>query len=381
MLKNRKKLFLNMSDKSKVYFTNLKTESNEDNRINKILRILEQCKFDTVISKKDLTAVKIHFGERGNDTFIAPWYARPIVDEIKKVGGKPFLTDTNTLYSGARKNAVIHLNTAIKHGYVPSVAGAPVIIADGLTGRNYENVKIEKKHFQSVKIASDIYYANSMIVISHFKGHIMAGFGGAIKNLAMGCSPAEGKREQHSARPTVDKDLCVGCGECVAICPVDTIELIDGKSEIDSEKCIGCGECISHCPEKAIQLDWATEIPDFTERMTEYAYGAWKTKEKKILFINFIWDITPDCDCMSWSASPVVEDIGIVASFDPIAIDKASLDLVNQAHGLKNTHLKANFAPGEDKFKGINENTQGEIQLDYGESLGMGSKDYELIEI
>ena len=263
-----------MEMKPKVYFTNLHAEKREDNRIHKIKRIIEAAGLTSVITEKDLTAVKVHFGERGNDTFLAPWYIRPMVDAVKSKGAKAFITDTNTLYLGSRKNSINHLLTAIEHGFGFEVTGAPLIIADGLTGQNYVEVEIKKDRFEKVKIASDIYYADAMMVISHFKGHVMAGFGGAIKNLAMGCAPAAGKIEQHSARPVSDPEKCTGCGICTNTCPQDTIELIDGKSVIHPEKCIGCGECMANCPSEAIELNWEAEIPPFVERMTEYAYGA-----------------------------------------------------------------------------------------------------------
>ena len=366
---------------SKVYFADLHTESADDNRINKIIRLFKAAELNNCFSPKDLTAIKVHFGEMGNDTFVAPWYIRTLVNLIKETKAKPFVTDTNTLYIGHRKNAVDHLETAMLHGFTPAVVGAPIMIADGLTSRNYEEVSISKKHFEKVKIASDIKNANSMLVVSHFKGHVMAGFGGAIKNLAMGCAPAAGKRDQHSARPVSDEEKCTGCGACVDICPESTITLVGGKSQVDSSNCVGCGECISHCPEGAMTLNWQTEIPDFIERLTEYAYGAWKPKESKIGFINFLVDITPNCDCMSWSETPIVKDIGILASTDPIALDKACFDLVNQQEGNPDSMLTCNHGKNEDKFKGIHDYALGERQLSYGASLGLGSEDYELIKI
>ena len=367
--------------KSKVYFANLHTEGYEDNLIFKIMKLFDIAEFKNLISPKDLTAIKVHFGEKGNTSFVPPWYVRAIVDKVKEAGGNPFVTDTTTLYTGPRKNAVSHINTAIEHGFASAVVGAPLIIADGLKGRNDEKIEISKKHFKFVKIASDIINADSMIVSSHFKGHMLAGFGGAIKNLAMGCASAGGKKEQHSMRPIVEEELCTGCGKCVEVCPVETIELINGKSIIHSENCIGCGECYTHCPEKAITMNFETEISEFVERMTEYAYGAFKIKKGKIGFINFLINITPECDCFNFSQKVIVKDIGILASLDPVAIDKASYDLVNKQKGFEETELKANFNPGEDKFKGVAEHTQGELQFIYGEEIGLGSQDYEIINI
>ncbi|MHA1602112.1 MAG: DUF362 domain-containing protein [Promethearchaeota archaeon] len=368
--------------KSPVYFINTHAEDNEDRMTNKISKLFDAAGFGSLISKNDLTAIKLHFGEKGNSTFVPPWFIRSIVDKIKSAGGKPFLTDTNTLYNGSRKNAVDHLEIAKLHGFTPSTAGAPVIIADGITGRNYVSLKINKKYFKSVKVASDLVNADALIVSSHFKGHLMAGFGGAIKNLGMGGACIEGKKEQHSVRPFLaDPELCTGCGTCVNVCPVGAITLVNEKSTIDSSMCIGCGECIAHCPEEALSLNWETEIPEFTERMVEYTYGLWKKHQGKIGFINFVINVTPECDCFGVSEPTIVRDIGILASIDPVALDKACYDLVNKQTGFSDSRLKNHHSPGEDKFTGLHESTRGDIQLSYGEELGIGNQDYNLIDL
>ena len=365
---------------SKVYFADLEITAKDNNMNARIKWLFDKADFASFIKNKELTAIKVHFGEQGNTSFNPPWNIKPIIDKVKAAGGKPYLTDTSTLYIGHRKNAVDHHIIAAEHGFTYGVVGCPVIMADGLTGKNFIEYEINKKHFKKVKIATDFHHANSMIVVSHFKGHIMAGFGGAIKNLAMGCASAGGKKEQHSVRPQSDHELCTGCGICAEHCPVDCITFEDGKSIFDGKKCIGCGECIANCPEEAVTLNWETEIPDFTERLTEYAFGANDLFKGKIGFITFLVNVIPDCDCMAWSGAPVVRDIGILASTDPLALDKACYDLVNQQHGIHGTELKCNFNPGEDKFKGINNKLYGEIQLNYGEELGLGNLEYELIK-
>ena len=366
---------------SKVYFVNLRARSEKENKVNKIQKLFDAAGFKDLISKDDLTAIKVHFGEKGNDGYVNPVFARQIVDKVKQAGGNPFVTDTNTLYIGSRHNAVNHSITAIEHGFNYAVVGAPVIIADGLKSQNIVDIEINKKQFKSVKIAGDIVNADSMIVISHFKGHPLAGFGGAIKNLAMGCAPFAGKKDQHSPRPIIMAENCIGCGKCITICPGKAITLEDKKAQIDQGLCEGCCECITLCSSRAIEIDWATEIVPFMEKMTEYAYGAVKGKENKIGYINFLINITPDCDCFPFSDTAIVPDIGILASTDPIALDKASYDLVNKQQGFEHTQLCENLESGKDKFKGINAHTQGLIQLEYGEQLGIGTMNYELIEI
>ena len=366
---------------SDVFFADFTARSWKTNKINRIQELFDKAGFAGLLKKNDLTAIKIHFGERGNDSFISPVYVRQVVDKIKEAKAKPFITDTNTLYSGSRSNAVDHYVTAIEHGFSYSVVGAPVIIADGLTSKNITEVEIGKKHFQSVKIASDIVNSSAIIALSHFKGHELAGWGGAIKNLAMGCAPAAGKQQQHDLTMKVDQEKCTGCGSCEEVCPVGAAKLEDALSKIDAKVCIGCGECMTVCPEKAINPDWATDIGSFMERMTEYAYGAVKDKLGKMGFINFVQNVTPDCDCVPWSDSPIVPDVGILASTDPVALDKASLDLVNSQTGHPHALLKGNHDPGLDKFQGMRSYTQGLVQVTYGEELGLGTQEYNLVRL
>lgn len=366
---------------SKVYFVNFRSRSENDNKIHKIQRLFDRAGFKNFISRDDLTAIKVHFGEKGNDGYINPVLVRQIVDKVKESYGNPFVTDTNTLYIGSRHNAVDHAITAIEHGYNYSVVGAPVIIADGLKSQNISDIEINKKHFKSVKIAGDIVKSDSMIVVSHIKGHPLAGFGGAIKNLAMGCATFAGKRDQHSPRPMVLNEKCAGCGQCVTICPGQAIAVVGETASINKDLCVGCCECITLCSSRAIEIDWTTEVAPFMERMTEYAYGAVKDKQNKTGYINFLMNITPDCDCFPFSDAAIVPDIGILASTDPVAIDMASYDLVNKQSGFHNTQLCSNHESGRDKFKGLAEYTESLIQINYGEQLGLGSKHYELIEI
>lgn len=366
---------------SKVYFANLRARGPKQNKMSRIGRLFDSAGFKKLAGKDALTAIKIHFGEMGNDTFISPVLVRAIVDMLKRHGANPFLTDTGTLYSGSRFNAVDHLRTASQHGFGMEVTGAPLVIADGLRGQDWREVKIGKKHFATVKIASAILDADALLAVSHFKGHEMAGFGGAIKNLAMGCAPAAGKREQHSPRFEVKSDACTGCGGCLRVCPQKAVTIEAKKARIDKSLCIGCGECLTVCAPKAVFMDWATELGPFTEKMAEYALGAVKGRRAKAGYFNFLMNITPDCDCVPWSDAPIVPDIGILASSDPVAIDAACRDLVNRQAGIGNSQLACNHAPGEDKFLGLWKHTLGDLQLRYAEEIGLGTRTYELIEI
>lgn len=366
---------------SKVYFANLRARTDKANKISKIRNLFDRAGFNELIEPGDLTAIKLTFGERGSDGFISPVFVRQVVDKVKEKGANPFLTDTNTLYSGSRHNAVDHLLTALEHGFDYTVTGAPLIIADGLRSENVTEVQIDKKHFSKVKLAKDIVSADSAIVLSHFKGHEMAGFGGAIKNLAMGGAPAVGKKEQHALKIIVDQAKCVGCGKCGAVCPEKAITVSNKKASVGADKCIGCGECLTVCPVKAAGMDWATNLTAFLERMTEYGYGFAKAHENRIGYINFLLNITPDCDCASWSDAPIVPDIGILASTDPVAIDQVSFDLVNKQLGFSNTLLSCNHEVGADKFNGLRSHIDGTVQMRHGEEIGMGSREYNLIEI
>lgn len=367
---------------SKVFMMDLRSRGASSNKQAKIRKLLDSVG-KGLFQEGDLIAVKTHFGEAGNDGFIRPIYLRSAADWLRDQKAKPFLTDTNTLYSGKRAHAVDHEETAASHGFVPSVVNAPVVIADGLRGENETLVKIDGKHFQSVRIAGAIAQADGMVVFSHFKGHQMAGFGGAIKNLAMGCATPAGKRDQHATRQKVMESKCIACGTCLPVCPVSAIE-INNTAKIDSSVCIGCGECMTVCPTNAIGLNWNTEIPAFNERMVEYAYGA--VKNKPVVYVNFVLQVAPDCDCAPWSDAPIVGDIGILASTDPVALDRASLDLVNSqeinpASCLAHEHADSEFlmAEARDLFKAVHPNTMGEIQLSYGETIGLGSEAYEVV--
>mgnify|MGYP006278260127 CR=1 FL=1 len=368
---------------SKVYYANTRATGHNESLVLKLKRLFKKAGFDEFIEEDDLTAIKMHFGEKNNTGFIRPIYARKIVEAIKEAQGKPFLTDANTLYVGERANSVDHLNTAIANGFGYSTVQAPLIIADGLTGKSYMDIPVNLKNFDSVKIGSEIVNADAIISIAHFKGHQLTGFGGTFKNIGMGLGSRSGKQMMHSTvLPDIDEEDCVKCKECISWCPEDAIVINEEESYIDHDKCIGCGECVTTCPTDAISIEWKTSSEGIEERQVEFTYGVLKNKMDKAGYINFVMNITPECDCVPWSDKPIVEDIGILASQDPVAIEQASLDLVNQKPGKNESALKNNFESGKNKFKGVHPDTDGGIrQIEYAEEIELGSRKYELIEV
>ncbi|SJZ31293.1 DUF362 domain-containing protein [Selenihalanaerobacter shriftii] len=368
--------------KSKVYYVDMKAKDKNNNLINKLSQLFYKAGFDELIEKDDLFGIKLHFGEEGNTGFIRPVFIRRLVEEIKKSQGKPFLTDANTLYVGTRANSIDHLNTAIANGFGYSTVQAPLVIADGLNGKNYREVEINQKHFDRVRIGSEICDADGILSVAHFKGHELTGFGGSIKNVGMGLGSRSGKQQMHAVVTSeITVEDCIACGKCAEWCPEDAFE-IDDVSELNTEKCVGCGECMVTCPTDAIGIELVGESQeDMQERMTEYALGVIKDKEDKTGYINFVMDVSPLCDCVGWSDRPIVDDIGILASKDPVAIDQASADLINKQPGRKDSALKHNHGAGEDKFKGIHPEVDWTAQLAHGETIGLGSRDYELIKV
>jgi uncharacterized protein len=366
---------------STVYFCDLRTEFTR-NMLNKLGELVAVAGLPDVVGQRDLVAIKLHFGEAGNTGFIRPVYLRKLVEATRAVGGNPFLTDANTLYVGSRTEAVRHLTTAVQNGFAYSVVNAPIIIADGLKGTSEVAVAVGQRHFETAYIAAEIANADALLVVSHFKGHEISGFGGALKNIGMGCASRRGKLAQHSGiAPKVKAKRCIGCGTCVDQCPTRAISLKEKKACVDPEPCCGCGGCILACPAEAIQVRWNPSVAEFQEKVVEYGLGVMQAKKDKVLFVNFITDVTPACDCVPYSDAPIVADIGIVASTDPVAIDQAAVDLVNAQTGLSQSFLKTNLSPGQDKFRGVYPDVDWEIQLNYAQKLGLGTRNYTLKKI
>ena len=376
--------------KSPVFFSDLKVESGKT-LLDKLDILLDRVDLKGKIREKDLVAIKLHFGEKGNTAYVRPIFLRRVVDRVKQYKGKPFLTDTNTLYIGTRSEAVSHLTTASENGFTESVVNAPILIADGLRGNSTMKVRIDKPIFKTVSIANAIYMVDALITVTHFKGHELCGFGGVLKNLGMGCSSREGKLSQHSnISPKVKGKNCKGCERCLSWCAQEAISMrapqsgVETKQTIafiDPKKCVGCGECILTCPSGAIQIQWNESIPIFQKKMVEHAYGAVQKKKGKTLYLNFLTQISPACDCYGYSDTPIVNDIGILSSEDPVAIDQASVNLVNDQEGNRSSKLPGAWNPGENKFRAIYPEVDWNIQLAYAEEIGMGTREYELIKI
>jgi len=361
--------------KAKVYFVKAKRGEDLKSVREKTRWLLENAGLKRIIKKDELVALKLSFGEAGNTGHVDARHARFVADEVTALKGKPFFTDSNTLYKGMRANAVDHTNIAYEHGFTPEICGAPVVIADGLrSGEDFE-VKINKKHFKSVKIAKACADADAMVALSHVTGHMVTGFASAVKNIGMGFATRSGKLLQHSAiKPGVLEKECTGCGICIIHCPSGAIELknrvLSGakgkKAYIDENKCIGCADCLVACRSNAIKISWSETSDNLQEKMAEFALGVMKDKEGKAIFLNYAMKITKECDCLAKDDPAIAPDVGIFASTDPIAIDKASADIVNEANK-------------SDAFKKQWPHINWEVQLKYGAGLGLGSLDYELI--
>ncbi|ADD69628.1 4Fe-4S ferredoxin iron-sulfur binding domain protein [Denitrovibrio acetiphilus DSM 12809] len=352
---------------SDVFFSTIDSKKHKSPLL-KVKKLINRCAPEKFFSKNELIAVKTHFGEMGNTAFLRPVFLRPVIEKLNNIGAKPFLTDTNTLYVGMRTNSVDHLYNATMNGFNYSTLQVPVIIADGLRGDNSTEIEINGDILSSVKLAADIATADGMFVVSHFKGHEVTGFGGAIKNISMGCSCRQGKLDMHSdSKPGIFADKCTSCGRCLSFCASSAIDM-SPKATIN-ENCSGCSMCISVCPQAAIYINWNASSASTQSKMAEYASGVVKALKGKIIYLNIIMSVSPACDCYPGNDRPVVGDIGFAASTDPVALDKACLDLVCNAYG------------GTDPFRERYPEVDSDIQLSHAEKMGVGTKKYKLIEV
>lgn len=354
---------------SKVWL--VRTEENEkaESLRQKIRFLYERAEMTGCFPQGNLVAVKLHFGERGNVTHIPPDLVRAVVDEIKKGGAKPFLTDTCVLYKSQRDNAVNHLLLADEHGFTVENTGAPVLIADGLLGSAEKEVDIPGSIYKKVSLSAVALEANGVMVLTHVTGHMGIGMGGTIKNLGMGFASRKGKLRQHSVmKPAVSSKSCTGCGVCISWCPADAIVMEGEIAVIDSKKCIGCGECLAFCRFDAVKYDWRVGSNDLQKRIAEHALGVVIGKTGKAAYMNFLMSVTKDCDCMGGRQISIIPDIGILASKDPVAVDAASLGLIRDESGKELTELSY---PHLDAY----------VQIRHGEAIGLGSSKYELVEV
>ncbi len=374
-------------EKSKVYFTSFKATEHE-NLLQKLHRLMKSAGFETIDFTDKYTAIKLHFGEYGNLAFLRPNYAKVVADYVKELGGRPFLTDCNTLYVGSRKNALDHLETAYINGFSPLQTGCHVIIADGLKGTDETLVPIDGEYVKEAKIGHAIMDADIFISLSHFKGHEMAGFGGAIKNIGMGCGSRAGKMEQHcEGKPSADKDSCVGCGACRRICAHGAPIIENGRATIDHNKCVGCGRCLAVCPKDAISADFADSVAILNYKMAEYSLAV--CKDRPCFHISLICDVSPNCDCHSENDIPIIADIGMLASFDPVALDKACADLCNQAEPIRESELGEQIAKHtakenertSDHFVMVHPDTEWRSCIAHAVKIGLGTDQYELVKI
>ena len=386
-------------DTAKVYYTNLRTYAKES-QLDKLRRLILRAGIDQIDFENKFVAIKIHFGELGNLSFLRPNYARVVADVVKELGGKPFLTDCNTLYVGSRKNALEHIDCAYQNGFTPYATGCQVIIADGLKGTDETLVPVKNgEYVREAKIGHALMDADIVISLTHFKGHEQAGFGGCMKNLGMGGGSRAGKMEQHSSgKPGVDHERCVGCRACERICAHGAIsfgatrerELPSGKvvtvpvATIDHDRCVGCGRCIGACNFDAVYAANDAANDELNCKMAEYAKAV--VDGRPAFHINIVNQVSPYCDCHGENDTAIIPDVGMFASFDPVALDVACADACNRMPVMPGSLLDENLrACGardhHDHFTNVSPNTDWRSCMEHGEKIGLGTRSYELITV
>ena len=374
-------------EKSKVYFSDFSTAPNQRNLLEKLRHLVKVAGIEQLPLKNRFTAIKIHFGEPGNLAYLRPNYAKVIVDIVKENGGKAFLTDCNTLYVGRRKNALDHLDAAYENGFSPFSTGCHIIIADGLKGTDEALVPVEDgEYVKEAKIGQAVMDADNFISLTHFKGHEATGFGGTFKNIGMGCGSRAGKMEMHSAgKPHVNQSVCVGCGFCQKNCAHGAITITDKKASIDHSKCVGCGRCIGACPMDAVEAA-GDEVNDILNcKIAEYSAAI--LRNKPCFHISLITDVSPNCDCHSENDRPIIPDVGMLASFDPVALDMACADLCLAQPIISDSVPGEKAAKGEDcehshdVFNYTHPDTNWRSCIEHAVKMGLGSKEYELITV
>ncbi len=370
-------------EKSKVYFTNMRTRIGM-NLLNKLDKLMVDAGIDDIDFKDKYVAIKIHFGEPGNLSFLRPNFAKTVADAIKQRGGKPFLTDCNTLYVGRRKDALEHIEAAYENGYSPFSTGCNIIIGDGLKGTDDIEVPIiGGEYCKTAKIGRAVMDADIIISLNHFKGHELTGFGGAIKNLGMGCGSRAGKMEMHcDGKPEVDEDKCVKCKKCAKMCANNGIAFnSEGKAYIDTDNCVGCGRCIAQCNFDAIFNPTGSENDKVCYKMAEYTKAV--IEDRPSFHINIVNQVSPYCDCHDENDAAIIPDVGMFASFDCVAIDVASADECNKMPHIENSILGENLREGschKEHFTDSSPTTNWRATTMHAEKIGVGCQQYELIK-
>lgn len=369
---------------SKVYFTDFRA-SPKENLLQKLKRLCITAGIKDIDFNNKYAAIKIHFGEYGNLAYLRPNYARVIADLIRELGGKPFLTDCNTLYVGSRKNALDHLETAYANGFSPLSTGCHVLIGDGLKGADEALVPIDGEYIKEAKIGRAIMDADIFISLNHFKGHECAGFGGALKNIGMGCGSRAGKMEMHNdGKPQVNQSKCIGCKACAKICAHDAPAFEGGKATIDHDQCVGCGRCLAICPTDAIRATNGSSNELLNCKIAEYTKAVLDGRPH--FHISLICDVSPNCDCHAENDAAIIPNVGMLASFDPVALDVACAELCNAQPILANSRLEENRlkeeAPADgDHFRLNHPNTNWRSCVAHAEKIGIGTRQYELIPL
>ena len=375
-------------EKSKVYWTDFRTKAMGDGLSTKLQKLIKKAGIEQIDMKGKFVAIKMHFGEHGNMSFLRPNYARAVVDVVKSLGGKPFLTDCNTMYPGSRKNALEHLECAWENGFTALTVGCPILIADGLKGLDEEEVPVEGGiHLKTAKIGKAIMDADIFISLTHFKGHEMTGFGGAIKNIGMGSGSRAGKCDQHSnGKANVNPDLCRGCKRCMRECANNGLVFDENKKKmtVNHENCVGCGRCLGSCNFDAIYFENDAAIKDLNEKMAEYTKAV--IDKRPNFHISLIIDVSPNCDCHPENDTPIIPNIGMFCSFDPLALDRACVDMALKQKPFDNTQLtdSLNQNGGKDNgdhFTNSNPVSEWKSCLSHAEKIGLGNPNYELIKI
>ena len=374
-------------EKAKVFFTDFRTKANGDGLPTKLKKLILKAGIADLNLDGKFVAIKLHFGEMGNISYLRPNYARAVVDVVKELGGKPFLTDCNTMYPGSRKNAIEHLYCAWENGFTPLTVGCPIIIGDGLKGTDDIEVPVEGgEYVTNAKIGRAIMDADVFISLNHFKGHEMTGFGGAIKNIGMGCGSRAGKTEQHiSGQPVIDENLCRGCKKCMQQCANNGLVFDDEtrKMHIDKEHCVGCGRCLGACNFDAINFENFHAPLLLNRKMAEYAKAVVSGRPQ--FHISLVVDVSPNCDCHCENDVPILPNIGMFVSIDPLALDQACVDACLAAKPMPGSqlyeHMHAEgFCDHHDHFKNSTPESEWQSCLEHAQKIGLGTREYELIK-